>query len=196
MSFEKLEAAVIAEAEAEAAKIVETARRETEALLARSREEGERAFEEAARQAETAAARETARQLGLARHEGRLEVLQAKNLVVDEVFRRAAERVTALSDADYLDLMGVWLTALPGEVGGTLRVSHRDEQRFTNAFLERVNAGRSESGRFTGVETDSRITGGFVVAGDTYTVDSTIENRMNELRESLAGELAGELFGS
>jgi vacuolar-type H+-ATPase subunit E/Vma4 len=195
MSFEKLEAAVIAEAEAEAAKIVDSARSETGTLLARSREEGERTFGEAARQAEAAAARETARQLGLARHEGRLEVLTAKNRVIDEVFRMAAERVNSLSDAEYLDLMAEWLKNLPVEIGGTLRVSPRDEKRFTEAFLGRVNAGRAENGRFHGVVADSRITGGFVVTGDTFTVDSTLDNRMNELRESLAGELARELFG-
>jgi len=196
MSFEKLEAAIIAEAEAEAAKIVESARAETETLLARSREEGERAFEESARLAEAAAARETARQVGLARHEGRLAVLLAKNRVIDGVFRIAVERMISLSDAEYLDLMAGWLKKLPAEVGGSLRVNPRDEKRFTKAFLDGVNAGRPESGRFTGVETDSRITGGFVVTGDVYTVDSTIDNMMRELRESLAGELARELFGS
>ena len=196
MSFDRLEAAVITEAEAEAARIAEAAREETGALLARSREENDRAFEEAARQAEAAAARETARQLGLARHEGRLEVLDAKNRVIDEIFRKAAERVSSLSDEEYMDLMAGWLTMLPAEIGGTLRVSSRDEKRFSRAFLDRVNARRTGSGRFDGVTADSRITGGFVVAGDNYTVDSTLENRMSELRESLAGELAGELFGS
>ena len=196
MSFEKLEAAVIAEAEAEAAEIIGSARAETDALLARSREENERAFQEAARQAEAAAARETSRQVGLARHEGRLEVLQAKNRVIDEVFQKAVERLASLSDAEYLDLMAGWLRRLPAEVGGGIAVGPRDEKRFTMAFLDRVNAERLESGRFTGVTVDSRITAGFMVTGDTYSVNSTLDNRMSELRESLAGELARELFGS
>jgi V/A-type H+/Na+-transporting ATPase subunit E len=195
MSFDRLESAVIAEAEAAAAKTAEMAGEETAALLARSREENERAFEEASRQAETAAVRETARQVGLARHEGRLEVLSAKNRVIDGIFLKAMERVSALSDAEYMDLMAGWLIALPAGVGGTLRVSPRDGKRFTMAFLDRVNAQRKD-GRFTGIEEDSLIDGGFIVAGDDFTVNSTLKSRINELRESLAGDLARELFGS
>lgn len=196
MSFEKIEAVIKAEAEAEAKQILDSARAESETLLGRSCEENEKAFEEAVRLAEAAAARETARQVGLARHEGRLEVLHAKNLVLDEVFRKAKDRIVSLPDTEYLTLMEAWLKSLPSAVGGTLRVSPRDEKRFTKEFLDRVNAGRGLEGKFTSVITDSQISGGFRVVGENYTVDSTIENKVGDLRESLAGELARELFGS
>jgi V/A-type H+/Na+-transporting ATPase subunit E len=194
MSFEKLEAAITAEAETEARRMMDATRAEAEAMIARSREEGERAFEEAVRSAETAADRETARQVGLARHEGRLEVLHAKNRLIDRVFRDAEQWVDTLSDGDYLSLLEGWLKKLPPEAGGMLRVNTRDGERLSREFLDRVNTGRPEGGRFTGVETDARIHAGFVVSGGAYTVDFTIENLMNELRDSLAGELAKELF--
>jgi V/A-type H+/Na+-transporting ATPase subunit E len=196
MSFEKLEAAITAEAETEARRTVDAARAEAEAMIARSREEGESVFEDAVRSAETAAARETARQVGLARHEGRLEVLQAKNRLIDRVFRDAEQWVGTLSDGDYLSLLEGWLKKLPPEAGGMLRVNPRDGKRLSRGFLDRVNTGRPAEGRFTGVETDDRIQAGFVVSGGAYTVDFTVENLMNELRDSLAGELAKELFGS
>jgi V/A-type H+/Na+-transporting ATPase subunit E len=196
MSFEKIEAVIKAEAEAEAKKILDSERAESETLLARSREECGSVFEESVRQAEAAVVRETARQVGLARHEGRLAVLQVKNRVLDDVFRKAKERIVALPDAEYLRLMEAWLKSLPVAVGGTLRVSPRDEKRITKEFLDRVNAGRAPEGKFTTVAADAQISGGFRVAGGNYTVDSTIDNKIGELRESLAGELARELFGS
>lgn len=196
MSFEKIEAVVIAEAEAEARQIVEAARQESEASLSRVREENEVAFEEALRQAEAAAGRETSRQVGLARHEGRLQVLGAKNRVIDDVFRKAGEQIQSLPDKEYLDLVTDWLKSLPTEVGGTVRVGSRDAKRITQAFLDGVNQARSQGGKFTAVEVDPQIDSGFVVAGESYTVNATVENKINELRESLAGDLAKELFGS
>lgn len=196
MSFEKIEAVIIAEAKAEAKKIIDSEREKSAAFFERSREENEKVFEEAVRLAEAAALRETARQVGLARHEGRLEVLHTKNRVLDEVFQKAVEKMLSLPDEEYLKLMAVWLKDLPAEIGGTIEVSPRDQKRFSKEFLDSVNAGRAKSGRFTSVSADAQINGGFRVVGETYSVDSTIENKVNELRESLAGELAKELFGS
>ena len=196
MSFEKIESVIKAEAEAEAKLILEAVRAENEDLMERSRSECGSATGESVRQAEAAADRETARQVGLARHEGRLAVLQAKNEVLDEVFRKAKDTIISLPDKEYLKLMEAWLKALPAGIGGALRVSPRDEKRFTKEFLDRVSAGRAPEGKFISVVADERITGGFRVAGENYTVDSTIENKVGELRESLAGELARELFGS
>lgn len=196
MSFEKIEAVVKAEAEAEAKNIRDSARAESENILERFRSESADVFEESVRQGEAAAVSETSRQVGLARHEGRLSVLQSKNRVLDQVFLKAKEQIIAFPGQEYLGLMETWLKSLPATVGGTLRVSPRDEQRFTKEFLDRVNAGRAPEGRFTSVEADARISGGFRVTGDNFTVDSTIENKVGDLRESLAGDLARELFGS
>ena len=196
MSFEKIQAAIISEAESEAKRILEEARSDADGILARVREENERKFEEAVQHSEAAASRETARQIGLARHEGRLKALAAKNRVIDEVFREAGERIYSLPEQEYLDLMTDWLKALPSGVGGVLRVSSRDLSRFSKAFLEKINRDRVQNGGFTGVEADSGIIGGFVVIGPDYTINATIENKISDLRESLAGDIAKELFGS
>ncbi len=196
MSFERIEAVIIAEAEADAKRIIEEARGESEKTLAEARRERERLFEEAVSHAEAAAERETAREVGLARHEGRLQALDAKNRMLDGIFHKAAERIQSVSDKEYLDLMIEWLNALPPEIGGSLRVGPRDKDRFSPEFIELVNRSRPETGKFTAVEVDSRIMGGFVVIGEYYTINATIDNRVNELRETLAGNLARELFGS
>ncbi len=196
MSIEKVESHVMAQAETEAKKIVEEARREGQALLAKRRAEAERDVRDAVREAEARGARETARQLGRARHDGRLEVLEAKNAVLDEVFRKVQEAIQSMPDEQYLNLLASWLKDLAAETGGTLRASARDASRFPGNFLEKVNAGRPESGRFASIVADPAVTGGFIIEGADFTVDLTIERKLHELRESLSGELAKELFGT
>ncbi|HRU04643.1 MAG TPA: V-type ATP synthase subunit E family protein [Candidatus Brocadiia bacterium] len=196
MSVERVRQAVMAQAEAEAAKILAEAKAEAEARARRAREAGEAALEEAKRAAEASAAREKARQLSRVRHEGRLRVLAARNEKIDEVFRRAAEMLLALPEAEYLGVMEAWLRALPAGSGGVLRVAPKDVKRFSGAFLSKVNAARGEQGQFTGVEADPSVAGGFVVEGESFTANCTLARRLAELRESAAGDVAKELFGS
>jgi V/A-type H+/Na+-transporting ATPase subunit E len=196
MSFEKVEAVITAEAEVEAKHILDKAREERENLLAQSRDTCSRTFEDDIRRAKAAEDAETSRQTGQARHEGRLAVLHAKNAVIDEVFTMAAEKIRSLPPKDYMEMMAVWLKAFPAEVGGTLKVSPRDAELFSGAFLEKINAARSGKGKITAVESDRRVDGGFIMEGVDFSVDSTIASKLKELRESLSGEIARELFGS
>jgi V/A-type H+/Na+-transporting ATPase subunit E len=195
MSFEKVEAVIIAEAETDSRSILDKARKEREALLEQSRDTCSRTFENDIRRAQAAEDAETARQLGLARHEGRLEVLHAKNGMIDEVFSMAAAKIRSLPAKDYLEMIAGWLKALPPEVGGTLKVSPGDAELFSGAFLDEVNKDRSQGGKFRAVAPDRLINGGFVVEGVDFSLDSTVESKLNELRETLAGEVARELFG-
>ena len=196
MSFEKVEAVIIAEAEVEAKRILDKAREEREALLEQSRDTCSRVFEDDIKRAQAAEDTETARRLGLARHEGRLEVLQTKNRMIDEVFSMASEKIRSLPAKDYLEMIAVWLKVLPVEVGGTVKVSSKDAELLSGAFLEEINAARPQSGKFTTVVSDRRINGGFIVEGADFSVDSTMDSKLKELRESLAGDIAKELFGS
>lgn len=196
MSFEKIGAAVIAEANVKAQEIIDEAQKERDTALARFREESAKKLEEAKAQAETAAVRETSRLKGLARHEGRLDVLKVKNQILTDIFTEAVDKVLSLPESEYAELMATWVKRLSLDIGGTLRVSPRDSKLFTPDFLKRLNSGRASSGVFTGVVPDASITGGFVVDGSDFMVNVTIERKINELRESLSGDLAKELFGS
>ncbi|MFA6471466.1 MAG: V-type ATP synthase subunit E [Candidatus Latescibacterota bacterium] len=196
MSFEKVEAVITAEAEVEAKHILDKAREEKGNILAQSSDNCLMVFEDDIRRAKAAEDAETSRQTGQARHEGRLAVLHAKNAVIDEVFTMAAEKIRSLPPKDYMEMMAVWLKAFPAEVGGTLRVSPSDAELFSGAFLEKINVARSGKGKITAVESDRRVDGGFIMEGVDFSVDSTIASKLKELRESLSGEIARELFGS
>jgi vacuolar-type H+-ATPase subunit E/Vma4 len=190
----KVEDAVLKEAEAAAAHLTEEARRSQEQILARCRAECEESFRKALAQAHSDAERETARQLAAARHRGRLEVLAAKNEVLNAVFERAERELLSMADAEYMRMMSDWLLALPPDAGGVLRVGAKDASRFTDDFLKTLNDARTETGRFTGVSVDENIKGGFVLAGENFNMDQTVERKVGDLRESMAPELSEELF--
>lgn len=129
------------------------------------------------------------------RHDNRLRILEAKNKAIDEVFAKVRDAIAALSDDDYVAMVGKWLASLPADVGGVLRVNPKDEARFAARAAD-LNRGRSGPGRFTAVRADPEVASGAVVDGPGYAVDCTVDRRLGELRETAAGDLARTLFGS
>lgn len=196
MSFDKVENAVLVEAKAEAEKIADRARKDSKEAIARFREEAEKSSDDAVRAAEGAAARETARKLGIARQEGRMSVLAAKNKVLDTLFSRAADKLRTLSEQEYRGLVEGLLKNLPQDIGGTLRIHPDDAAVYTRSLLDEVNKGRSESGKITGVVNDQKVARGFIIDGPNFTADFTIDTLLAKVREDMVGELAKELFES
>ncbi len=194
MPTEKIEAAVMKDAESQAAKTLADAKRRREDEMSRAAAENDRAYDDAMAAVKARVEAETQREMGRARHRGRLDVLAAKNAVLERVFAKAVETLCSLEDKEYLRVMALWLGALPKGVGGTLRVSERDKARFTKEFLGPVNYARGETGHFTEVVVDKNVTGGFIVEGEDFSIDQTIQRKIGDLREAMTNELAGELF--
>ena len=195
MSLDTVKTKVLEEARARAEMILEEATAAAENVLAEGKAADERNGAEATRDARLRLERETLRELERIQHDNRLQILSAKNKGIDEVFKRVGERLSAMSDSESIDMIRAWLGALPPEVGGVLRVNPKDEGRFTSG-LDALNAGRSGAGRFTSVVADPKVPNGAVVDGPDFNIDCTIDRRLNELRETSAGDLARVLFGA
>jgi V/A-type H+-transporting ATPase subunit E len=194
MSLESVKTKVLEEARAVAARKLTEVEAEAERILADGRAADERSGAEAIREARLRLERETTRELERRGHDNRLQILSSKNKAVDEVFQRVRDKIAAMPDNDYLELVGSWLGALPPDAGGVLRVNPRDEAMF-NAGLIALNRNRAGKGQFTGVVADPAVNSGAIVDGPDFNVDCTMERRLEELRESAVGELARVLFG-
>lgn len=195
MSLDRVKTTVLEEAKARAAKKLEEAKLEAERLLAESKVADERAASDAVRDARLRFERETARELERIQHENRLHILSAKNQAIDEVFKRVKEKLAGLRDEEGFTLVAEWLSSLPAEVGGVLRVNPKDQAKFVSN-LDVLNRNRSGKGVFTKVESEPKISGGAVVDGPDYNIDCTLDRRLGELRETSAGDLARVLFGA
>ncbi len=196
MSLEKIENNVLAKARADAESVISVAREEGEKELAQFREQVSLEVENAVRNAEIAAARETSRQLSIARQEGRMSVLEAKNKMVDTIMTRTGEKLQSMDEKEYSAMIEQWLTHLSFDIGGIIAINPRDEKIFNPRFLEKINAQRPEAGKYTRIEVNPRIDGGFVILGGSYTADFTIPVLIEKIKESSIGYLAKELFES
>lgn len=195
MSLDKVKTKVLEEARARAAKLMENASATADRILAEGRAADERAGAEALREAKLRLDRETLRELERIQHDNRLAILSAKNRALDEVFRLVREKLAVMSESEYIGMVEKWLGALPSDIGGTLKVNPRDAAKFT-ANLDSLNRGRYGNGQFTEVTGDAKVANGAVVVGPDYTIDCTIDRRLNELRETSSGDLARVLFGA
>jgi vacuolar-type H+-ATPase subunit E/Vma4 len=196
MSLGKVESVIIDEVRSEAEKTVAQAKQESESSLARFREAASRELDEAVQREEAAAARETARQLGIARQEGKMAVLEAKNRVIETVFARVADKLNSLDSTEYLALIEGWLKNLPTDIGGAIVLNPRDEKLVTGSFLTTINKNRSESGTLTGISFDPGIGRGFVIKGHNFSADFTFDTLIGKVRETSVGDLSKELFVS
>jgi vacuolar-type H+-ATPase subunit E/Vma4 len=196
MSLSKVESVIIDEVRAEAEKTVALAKQESEAALARFREAAAYELDEAVQHEEAAVMRETARQLGIARQEGRMAVLEAKNRVIETVFTKIAEKLKSLDSTEYLALIEGWLKNLPDDIGGELVMNPRDEKLVSGSFLTAINKTRSESGKIAGISFDSGVERGFVIKGHNFSADFTFDTLIGKVRETSVGDLSKELFGS
>ncbi|MDR1612242.1 MAG: hypothetical protein LBT97_05590 [Planctomycetota bacterium] len=194
MGLETIKTTVLETAEKRAQAILAEAEGEAGRILAEASAAAGRTAAEAVRDAKLRVERQTNRELERIQHDNRRQMLQARNDAINEVFKRVGDTLSAMSDDDYVGLVGKWLAALPKDAGGTLRVNPEDEEKFASR-LGTLNKGRGKDGKFIGVTADPKVDAGVVVDGPDYAIDCTIGRRLSELRETAAGAVAKALFG-
>ncbi|MDO8140781.1 MAG: V-type ATP synthase subunit E, partial [Candidatus Brocadiales bacterium] len=117
----------------------------------------------------------------------RMELLEVKNKIIDDVLYRAISRIQSLPDNEYLTLMGKWLANITDHLEGELFVNARGLKRITNAFIEDINKGRKA--RINLNTTTIDIKGGFILKTKHYEIDYTLDTIVKNLRTTLIPKL-------
>ena len=174
--------------------ILEGARKEAELILKASdeqflRETGdaglslEKKYREAL-QAEEARCREALqRTLAALKNELHRELLEVKNEMIAGVLARAANRIQAFTDGEYLAFMGKWLANVPDRLEGLMSVNAKDLKRMAGDFIDGINKGRKA--RIILNSTAINIQGGFVVKTSHYEIDYSLDSLVKNLRTQL-----------
>ncbi|HOM29195.1 MAG TPA: V-type ATP synthase subunit E [Deltaproteobacteria bacterium] len=192
--IDRIRSAILAEAETEAGRIVEAAKKAAFERVQSEKDKITRTFdlEFSAKAREVDARLE--RELALFRGEAGKRVLAKKNELVRRVFETAKAEILSWPRARYESLMERLVEKASGGAPGRLIV-HPDDEDVFRALLERVNAGRAASGRIDVDGVDRlRQRGGFVFVGSSYEVDMRIETLIGVLELEMAPEIARELF--
>ncbi len=182
MSAEGLKNAVLEKARREAGQLVEQARAAAAQEASQAEEQTRRSSAAVLEQARLEAAREREQTLAAVEREQRLEVLAAKNRLLEQAFARAAEGFRRLSAERLAELYRTELEAID------LREASLRVPRGARAQFEALLGGRAT------VEEDPSLEAGYVVVRSDYRLDRSLSARLAEIRSEMRPRVAQLLF--
>lgn len=191
--IEKITARITQDAEAEAEKLLNAARAEAEGIRARYEEQAAAQSAKAAESGRAAAAQRLERLEGAAEMEARKLVLEAKQQTIDKAFEKAREKLLALPETDYAELLGRMAAAAAQTGQEEILLSPADRERVGAAVVAKANA--LLSGGKLSLAADTReLEGGLVLRSGKVEVNCAFETQLRMLRETMAAQVAGVLF--
>ena len=197
MNAEQVVQKILAEANAEAEKIVNDAKAKVAEQKAQLDAEMADFDARTGQLAEDAAADKLQRMLAGARMDNGKQLLDAKVEILNDVFDRCKKAVNDLSDERYL----AWVTAAMKqavESGDEEVIIGKDEKRIDEAFISRVNKqlGAGFKGNLSLSSQRADISGGFILARGKVQVNASTDVMIENLKESMQIELSQMLFDS
>ncbi len=168
-------------AKAQAARILEEAKAEAEELKAKERERALLGIEA-----------QKARILSAAKLEVKREVAKAKEEIIVQVFEDVNEHLADLGTrSDYRGVLEKLLHQAVAEANGdSVVVARKEDEALVRELVAKMGTGCSVEGGLVGL-------GGIMVrtAGDSVTIDNTIDSRLEKASRLLRPEVTSTLFG-
>lgn len=197
MNAEQVVEKILAQANAEAKAILDQANAKADAQQKQT--QGELAeFEQQTQALARAAAEDKLRRMlaGARMAHGR-QILAVKGEVLDEVFRKALDRLNSMPDDQYLTMMKKLMTRAI-ETGDEEVIVGKNEKRINEDFIKKVNRdlGTGFKGNLRLGSQRSDITGGFLLSRGRVQVNVSSEVLIKQVRDSMELELAEELFSA
>ncbi|HUW32841.1 MAG TPA: V-type ATP synthase subunit E [Planctomycetota bacterium] len=125
-----------------------------------------------------------------------MELLAAKNELVDKVVDKALDNVVNLPNNGYRVLLMKWLKNAPQGEPGELVLNERDRKAFGQQLVSDLNRVRAKEAALVLGQQALPIRGGFVLRTERYEIDRTLDSLIVKLKEEMAPEIASQLFGS
>jgi len=193
MSLDHIRETILDDARAEGERIIATAREHKQQRLDSTRESLQAEFARRREQAEHEERQQADRQVIARRAEHNLALLRRRNEILDDLFERAAERLSDLPDEEYCAVVADWMRDLPADVGGTVLCNERDRVRLSG-LVDRLNEGRPDGAKLRMEPSARALKGGVLFRAESYEIDLSLDSRLKHLRETLAPELAKLVF--
>lgn len=141
-------------------------------------------------------AKETkSRMLAAARMDIKKEYVQAKAKLLDEVFAKAIERVNALPEKEYQQLIST-LMLKAVETGDEEVVVGKNDSRINQNLIKNINRqlGPGFKGNLQLAGDKANIDGGFILRRGKIQINVSTEVLVAQARDELEIELANQLF--
>jgi V/A-type H+-transporting ATPase subunit E len=198
MAFEDILKRIREDGGKESGRIRKEAAGEAEKILREAKKEAVSLKERMLHTARASIRDEKKRILTMANLEVRKKLLERKQVLIEEAFRKASNHLGHLPEEEYRRTMKKML--LETVESGEEEVIIAPEEKLINpAFLNAVNEELSSTGRPGKLKLSSERRegkGGFVLRAGRKEVNNTFDSLFKEKREDLESEVAGILFGS
>lgn len=192
--IEKITQQIAADAQAEAEKVLTEARAQAAAIAADYAKQAEKAAADTAARGAAAADQREERLASVAAMEGRKEFLAVKQEMVNKAFDLAHEKLCALPDEAYIDLVAK--LAVKACVTGKEQIvlSQKDRARVGKEIVMAANEKLGGKGELTLSERTAPIAGGLILADGDVEVNCTFETMIRMAKTDMAGQVANVLF--
>ncbi|HUV38920.1 MAG TPA: V-type ATP synthase subunit E [Planctomycetota bacterium] len=189
MTLEKIETHILSEAEAKATELAKTAREETAKTVADARQHADDDYAAAVARLRAELDNAFGQAVGKLQSRQRLERLRLKTDILENVFRRATDKL--LHHDGFWSLTREQLRSTAGEPG---TLACRREHRET--FAKMIDALNAESDEEVPplADDDVDILGGFVLRTGKFDVDYSLDAQMETFRAKVLPELLKEAF--
>jgi V/A-type H+-transporting ATPase subunit E len=145
--IERIKQKILQEAQNEKEKIIDEAKREVEAILQQGKIKCKEVEEQAVEKAEKQAEEERRKIISIARLEERKRLLDAKQKMIDQVFKKVEQDMASL-DADVYNKL-IYNMLIESAITGDEEViiCEKDSDKITPELLSQVNKALKEQGK-------------------------------------------------
>ena len=181
-----------ADAQAEIERILGEAREEAERILAQGHAQAEAEKADLKARNERTAAEREERLVSMAQMEARQVSLAAKQEMVEKAYALALEKLCAMPDDRYTQVVAALLVQAAPDGRGEVIFAPEDAKRIGEAAVAQAN--KTLNGTLTLSEEVRPIRGGFILKNGNVEVNGSLETLVRLQRAQTAGAVAKTLF--
>lgn len=193
--IEKITARITQEAQAEIDQVLSDARSEAAQIAARYQAQADNEAASLAARNEKAAAEREERLVSVAQMEARKVTLAAKQEMVEQVYRRALEKLRAMPQEQYTAVLAALLVQASSTGAEEVVFSPEDRDKAGKAAVAKANEQLPKGAAGLTVSKETRpIAGGFILKDNNVEVNCTFDTLVRLQRAETAGAVAKKLF--
>ena len=191
--IEKITARIKKDAGAEAEAIRREGEERAASIRAGYKAQAEENAKAAAQAGKEAAKRQEERLVSAAQMDAKKLLLAAKQACIDEAFDKAQEKLLALPDGEYAELLAKLAVKAAKTGKEEILLSAKDRKRVGEQVVAKANALGKFMALTLGKETRD-MAGGLILRDGSVEINCAFETQMRGLRESMASDVAALLF--
>ena len=193
MGLEKIRESVLAEARAEAARIIDDAKRKNAAVLKSQKEVSELEFDRRCRVRMQAIEEEYSRKLIQLKGTASKQILDKRNILLKSLFEGAKHEILAWPPEQYAKVMGRLIENAGGKIEGRIRV-HPGEKDLFEKILSELNESRGGAKIIVDQTALLPERGGFIFVSASFEVDQTLDTMLKDIEHDMLPAIASVLF--